>query len=103
MSALQNLADLLEELDKEYPRIRLFKEDGLHLWRISTADGQSLGALTVKMMPDGCCAKITAFDHNSIVQYPNTTIMIMVPNLSDEEEQNKIRELLESIRDKVVI
>ena len=103
MPALQNLSDLIEELDKEYPRIRLFREDGLNLWRISTDDGQPLGALTIKMMPDGCCAKITAFDHGSIVHYPNIVVMIDVPNMSDEQERNKIRQLLETIRDKVVI
>ena len=104
MSAISNLADLIEELDNEYPRIRLFRIDGVYSWSvISTDNNQSLGVISVKIMSDGRCAKVTAFDHNSIVEYPNIVIHVDVPNLSDIQEQDKIRTLLERLRDKVMI
>ena len=97
MATLDNLKDMIEEFDSYFPRIQLWKVEGQYTWLIQSEHGQSLGAANVRMMDGGDCAKITVFDHNSVIEYPNIVVCINVTNLSDEEEKAKLAELFEKI------
>ena len=99
----RNFLDIIEELDKSYPSFSL-EPVSCGLWSIkSSAKGYHIGSMHVKMLEDGCCAKVSVNDSGGIIRFPRLETVIMVPSMSDSEEKAKLDDLFDKVREKALV